>query len=252
MHTRLPERSTQINAPRKALHGQDTTIAGSLYVAFELGDWSWKLSLGDVVRLPSRCTVAAGDTAAVFTAISKAKARRHLATEASVRSCYEAGRDGFWLHRCLEAHQITKLVVDSASIEVNRRRRRAKTDRLDSDKLLSRLMRYYAGERRVWAVARIPTPEQEDERRVHHEVDRSRKERTDVRPMWMGATCYARPACRQCAPLGGRSSRRRRSPVIPVLFLSERRTAPGIDCFQDTTVTMPKSFTTIPHVFLGP
>jgi len=143
-------------------------------------------------------------------------------------------------------------VVDSASIEVNRRRRRAKTDRLDSDKLLSMLMRYYAGERRVWAVARIPTPEQEDERRVHHEVDRLRKERTDVRPMWMGATCYARPACRQCAPLGGRSSRRRRSPVIPVLFLSERRTAPGLDCFQDTTVIMPKSFTTIPHVFLGP
>ncbi|NPT47900.1 IS110 family transposase, partial [Paraburkholderia sp. 1N] len=167
-----------MNAPRTALHGQDTTITGSLYVAFELGDRSWKLSLGDGVRSPSRCTVAAGDTAAVFTAISKAKARCHLATDAPVRSCYEAGRDGFWLHRCLEAHQITNLVVDSASIEVNRRRRRAKTDRLDSDKLLSMLMRYYGGERRAWAVARIPTPEQEDERRVHRELDRLRQERT--------------------------------------------------------------------------
>jgi len=167
-----------MNAPRTALHGQDTTITGSLYVAFELGDRSWKLSLGDRVRSPSRCTVAAGDTAAVFTAISKAKARCHLATDAPVRSCYEAGRDGFWLHRCLEAHQITNLVVDSASIEVNRRRRRAKTDRLDSDKLLSMLMRYYGGERRAWAVARIPTPEQEDERRVHRELDRLRQERT--------------------------------------------------------------------------
>jgi transposase len=167
-----------MNAPRTTLHGQDTTITGSLYVAFELGDRSWKLSLGDGVRAPSRCTVAAGDTAAVFTAISKAKARCHLATDAPVRSCYEAGRDGFWLHRCLEEHQITNLVVDSASIEVNRRRRRAKTDRLDSDKLLSMLMRYYAGERRVWAVARIPTREQEDDRRVHRELDRLRQERT--------------------------------------------------------------------------
>ncbi|WP_199545382.1 IS110 family RNA-guided transposase [Paraburkholderia kururiensis] len=167
-----------MNAPRTALYRQDSTITESLYVAFELGDRSWKLSLGDGVRAPSRSTVAAGDTAAVFTAISKAKARCHLATDAPVRSCYEAGRDGFWLHHCLEAHQITNLVVDSASIEVNRRRRRAKTDRLDSDKLLSMLMRNYGGERRVWAVARIPTPEQEDDRRVHRELDRLRQERT--------------------------------------------------------------------------
>jgi len=167
-----------MNAPRTARYGQDTTITGSLYVAFELGDRSWKLSLGDGVRAPSRCTVATGDTAAVFTAIAKAKVRCHLPADAPVRSCYEAGRDGFWLHRYLEAHQITNLVVDSASIEVNRRRRRAKTDRLDSDKLLSMLMRYYGGERRVWAVVRIPTPEQEDERRVHRELGDLRKERT--------------------------------------------------------------------------
>ncbi|WP_198433276.1 hypothetical protein [Burkholderia ubonensis] len=64
-----------MNAPRTTLHGQDTTIAGSLYVAFELGDRSWKLSLGDGVRAPSCCTVAAGDTATVFTAIAKAKVR---------------------------------------------------------------------------------------------------------------------------------------------------------------------------------
>jgi transposase len=69
-------------------------------------------------------------------------------------------------------------VVDSASIEVNRRARRAKTDRLDSDKLLSMLMRYYGGERRVWSVARIPTPEQEDDRRLHRELERLRKEQT--------------------------------------------------------------------------
>lgn len=99
--------------------------------------------------------MAAGDTAAVFTAIAKAKARCHLAADAPVCSCNEAGRDGFWLHRCLEEHRITNLTVDSVSIEVNRRRRCAKTDRLDSDRLPSALMRYYGGERRVWTVARI-------------------------------------------------------------------------------------------------
>jgi transposase len=167
-----------MDASHAALHGQDTTIVGHLYIAFELGDKTWKLSLGDGQRAPSRCAVAAGDTAAVLTAIAKAKARCHLATDAPVRSCYEAGRDGFWLHRWLSAHGIVNLVVDSASIEVNRRARRAKTDRLDSDKLLSMLMRYYAGERRVWAVARIPTPEQEDDRRLHRELGRLRQERT--------------------------------------------------------------------------
>lgn len=167
-----------MDAPNTALRGQDTTIVGLLYVAFELGDRSWKLSLGDGVRAPSRCTVAAGDTTAVLMAIAKARARCHLAADTPVRSCYEAGRDGFWLHRWLSAHGIVNLVVDPASIEVNRRARRAKTDRLDSDKLLSMLMRYYGGERRVWAIARIPTPEQEDERRVHRELERLRQERT--------------------------------------------------------------------------
>ena len=167
-----------MDAPVTALQGQHTTIVGRLFVAFELGDKSWKLSLGDGVRTPSRCTVVAGDTAAVLTAIAKAKARCHLGTDAPVCSCYEAGRDGFWLHRWLSGQGVANLVVDPASIEVNRRARRAKTDRLDSDKLLSMLMRYHAGERRVWAVARIPTPEQEDERRVHRELGRLRQERT--------------------------------------------------------------------------
>jgi hypothetical protein len=148
-----------MDTPDTARDGQDTKVVGSLYVAFKLGDRNWRLSLGDGVRAPSRCTVTAGDTAAVFTAIAKAKARCHLAADTPVRSCYEAGRDGFWLHRCLEEHQIANLVVDSASIEVNRCRRRAKTDSLDSDKLLSILMRYYGGERRaVRAVARTSPP----------------------------------------------------------------------------------------------
>ena len=167
-----------MDAPDTALHGQNTPITGWLYIAFELGDKSWKLSLGDGVHGPSRHTLAAGDLNAVLQAIAKAKARFALPPQAPVRSCYEAGRDGFWLHRWLAEQGIHNLVVDSASIEVNRRARRAKTDRLDGDKLLSMLMRYHAGERRVWAVARVPTEEQEDERRLHRELGRLKQERT--------------------------------------------------------------------------
>ncbi|SOE91931.1 transposase [Burkholderia sp. D7] len=167
-----------MNAPDMALGGQDSKVVGSLYVAFELGDRSWRLALGDGVRAPSQCTVSAGDTEAVLKAIAKAKARCHLCKDAPVRSCYEAGRDGFWLHRWASAQGIANLVVDPASIEVSRRARRAKTDRLDADRLLWMLMRYHAGERRLWAIARIPSPAQEDERRVHRELGRLRQERT--------------------------------------------------------------------------
>jgi len=95
-----------MDASDTALHGQDTTITGRLYMAFELGDKSWKLSLGDGARGPSRCSVAAGAMTAVLTAIAKAKARCDLPADAPVRSCYEAGRDGFWLHRWLSTQGI--------------------------------------------------------------------------------------------------------------------------------------------------
>ncbi|RDK06313.1 IS110 family transposase [Cupriavidus lacunae] len=167
-----------MDAPDTALRGQNTPVSGCLYMAFELGEKSWKLSLGDGGHGPSRHTLVAGDLNAVLQVIAKAKARFGLAPQAPVRSCYEAGRDGFWLHRWLTEQGMGNLVVDSASIEVNRRARRAKTDRLDSDKPLSMLMRYHAGERRVWAVARIPTEEQEDERRLHRELGRLKQKRT--------------------------------------------------------------------------
>lgn len=96
---------------------------------------------------------------------------------ATVHSCYEAGRDGWWLHRWLRAQGIDNLVVDSASIEVNRRARRAKTDRLDGDKLLALLLRYHGGERRVWSVVHEPPPREEDGRRTHRELQRLMRER---------------------------------------------------------------------------
>jgi transposase len=166
-----------MNAPGTA-RGKDTAVVSELYMAFELGEKSWKLSLSDGAHSPSRYAVSAGDTAAVLECISKAKVRCGLLSEAGVHGCYEAGRDGFWLHRWLSSHGIDSVVVDSASIEVNRRARRAKTDRLDGDKLLAMLIRYHAGERRVWSVVRVPTPEQEDARRAHRELGRLGQERT--------------------------------------------------------------------------
>jgi transposase len=160
------------------LQGKDTAAQGELYIAFELGDKQWKLSCSDGRRGPSRYSMSAGDKQAVLDCIGKAKARCGLDRVAQVHSCYEAGRDGWWLHRWLLEQGVDNIVVDSASIEVNRRARRAKNDRLDADKLLAMLQRYHAGERRVWSVLRTPTVQEEDARRVDRELQRLTDERT--------------------------------------------------------------------------
>lgn len=154
------------------LRTQDTTLTCELHMSFELSDKTWNLTLSDGRHAPSRGTVPAGDQAAVLDRIARAKKRFGLGPEAHVHSCYEAGRDGWWLHRWLTEQGIENIVVDSASIEVNRRSRRAKTDRLDGDKLLAMLLRWRAGETHVWAVVREPSVQQEDERRVHRERER--------------------------------------------------------------------------------
>jgi transposase len=135
-----------------------TRNRGDLYLAFELGSKEWKLgfSVGFGQRLRERA-VSAGDLAGIRREIGRAKRRFGLPMEARVLSCYEAGRDGFWLHRYLVQLGVRNLVVDSSSIEVNRRARRAKTDRMDLGKLLSMLMRYDNGERRLWSVVRAST-----------------------------------------------------------------------------------------------
>ncbi len=159
------------------LHGQDTAIPTGLYMSFELSNKVWKLTLSDGRRGPSRYNVDAGDTAEVALCIRKAKERCTLDPLAKLHSCYEAGRDGWWLHRWLAEQGIDNIVVDAASIEVNRRARRAKTDRLDGDKLLAMLLRHHAGER-VWSVLHEPTAEDEDARRLHRELERLTHERT--------------------------------------------------------------------------
>jgi len=148
-----------------------------LYISFELGDKKWKLTASDGQRAPSRYNVDAGDTATVAYCIAKARNRCKLGPQARVHCCYEAGRDGWWLHRWLREQGADNIVVDACSIEVNRRARRAKTDRLDGDKLLSMLLRHHSGER-VWSVLHEPTPEDEDARRLHRELVRLMQERT--------------------------------------------------------------------------
>ena len=160
------------------LHAEHSARERTLYVALELGGTRWKLAAGTGGTKITETSVAAGDVEGLARAIGAAQERHGVPSAGRVLCCYEAGRDGFWLHRELEGRGLGSLVVDSASIEVNRRARRAKTDRLDARKLLAMLARYDGGERTVWRVVRVPTVEQEDARRVHRELDRLTKERT--------------------------------------------------------------------------
>jgi transposase len=159
------------------LEGKDTAIQPALHISFELGNRAWKVTYSDGRRHPGRFNVGAGDQAAVQACIARAKARCGLDALTPVYSCYEAGRDGWWLHRWLKQQGIDNIVVDSASIEVNRHARRAKTDRLDGDKLLQMLMRHCRGER-VWSVVHEPSEQAEDERCPHRELQRLTRERT--------------------------------------------------------------------------
>src|SRR5258705_5012114 len=134
-------------------HGESTENGPVLYMAMEWSARRWLLAFGLGLATPSRRrTIRAGDETALRQELAAARARFGLAATAPVRSCYEAGRDGFWVHRWLAQFAVTNVVVDSASIEVTRRRRRAKTDRLDADALLRRLIRYWLGERDQWKV----------------------------------------------------------------------------------------------------
>src|SRR5215471_16678731 len=163
-----------------ATHNKVTTRTDILYLAFELGEAEWKLAFTiGVGQKPRLRSMPARDLPRLQEEIAKAKQRFHLAADAPVRSCYEAGRDGFWLDRYLNTYGIHNSVVDSSSIEVNRRQRRAKTDRLDAGKLLNLLLRYHSGEKKVWSVVRVPSAVAEDARQLHRELQELKDERTE-------------------------------------------------------------------------
>ena len=138
-------------------YSQNQTV---LFTAFELGNSEWKLGfsvgLGQKARMR---TIQAGDSKRLQREFAAAKKRFGLDGKCRIVSCYEAGRDGFWLHRYRAQSGVENLVVDSSSIEVNRKARRAKADGLDVAKLLTMLIRYHHGEHKVWSVVRAPSVE---------------------------------------------------------------------------------------------
>jgi len=155
-----------------------TSRQAVLHLSFDLGWKEWKLAFGtEPGQRPRLRSVGAGDLTGLLQEIERAKQRFGLPPTSQVVSCYEAGRDGFWLHRFLRSQGIDNSVVDSSSIEVNRRARKAKTDRLDAEKLLSQLIRFHQGEKAL-SVLRVPSPEQEDSRHGPRELSSLKEERT--------------------------------------------------------------------------
>lgn len=162
-----------MKASREAKYSTEKTM----YLAFELSTKEWKLgfSVGEG-RAPRRRTISAGDLTALGKEIARAKDRLGVSAGAPVKSCYEAGLDGFWLHRCLVEQGINNVVVDSSSIEVSRRAKHAKTDRLDVEKLVQMLIRYDQGEPYVWHVVHAPSVAAEDRRHLHRQLQSLKKD----------------------------------------------------------------------------
>jgi transposase len=154
---------------------------GTIFVAVELSQRSWLVTVHSPERdRISRHKLDGGDCAGLLALIDgvRTRAERALGSAPSVVSCYEAGYDGFWLHRALRAAGISNLVFDPASIAVEQRGRRAKTDRIDGELLLRTLMAHCRGEPRVVRVVRVPEVEQEDARRSSRERGRLITEQT--------------------------------------------------------------------------
>jgi transposase len=151
----------------------------TLYVAFELGKKTWNLAMTSGFGVaPWVRSVASRDWRGVERALAQGRVRFSLSAAVPVVSCYEAGRDGFWIHRALEERGIRNRVVDSASIEVNRRARRAKTDRLDALKLVTMLVRVCYGEKKVWSEVHVPSVTAEAARQVSRERTALTQEQT--------------------------------------------------------------------------
>jgi transposase len=159
----------------------------TLVMAMDLGRGQWRLgfAIGAGQRPRSR-TIRGDEWRRLGDEIAAAKAKFHLPSDARVVSCYEAGPDGFWIHRYLTTLGVESLVIDPASIEVNRRGRQAKTDRLDVERLLALLLRYVNGETTALRVVRVPSEEAEHRRQLHREFITTTQDRVRVRNRMKG------------------------------------------------------------------
>jgi transposase len=154
---------------------------GTVHVAFELSKNTWKVG----ILLPgsakhSRYAIAGGDLAELTKLLALARERAERSSGKPVRllSCYEAGYDGHWLHRWLMDQGVINYEIDPSSIEVSRRARRAKTDRIDLEKLMRTFLAHLRGEPRACSIVHVPSVEDEDRKRRNRERDRLKKERT--------------------------------------------------------------------------
>src|SRR5215207_9541381 len=174
----------------------------TVHIAIELSFSSWLVA----VRLPgaekSRLhRIEGGDTGALLALVAELRSRTSskLGGAAEVACCFEAGRDGFWLHRLLTTHGILVYVLEPTSILVNRRARRAKTDRLDAEGMLRVLAAWLGGDRQVCSMVRVPTPE-EDGKRPHRERERLVQEKlrieNRIEALLFTQTVRARPSLR--------------------------------------------------------
>lgn len=153
----------------------------ALCMAIESGASEWKLYFSTGLgQHPRERTVPAHALDRLRAEVARAKKHFGLAADAPVASCYEAGRDGFWLHRALRAEGIANEVIESSAIEVPRKKRRAKTDGIDGAALLRLLWRYHNGEREALRIVRVPSLEDEDRRELHRELATAKKERASV------------------------------------------------------------------------
>ena len=163
-----------------ALTTENSAKESRLYLAIELSRKKWKLGFSDGRATRARIrTIEARDFQKLGEEIEQAK--QHFGqAEARTVSCYEAGREGFWVHRALLERGIDNVIVDAASIDIQRRKR-AKTDRLDAESLVRKLVRYHGGERDVWSVVRVPSREAEDARQLHRDMAILQRERQQHR-----------------------------------------------------------------------
>ncbi len=155
------------------------TNSATLYMAIELSKNNWKLAFGIGGKKHRIVNVKARDFDKLWKEINTAKTKFSLPNTVEVKSCYEAGRDGFWIHRMLIESGIHNVVIDPASLDVKRHGRQKKTDRIDSKKMLISLIRYWVLEEDsdVFSIVKVPSIEEEDNRRLHRELERLKNEK---------------------------------------------------------------------------